>query len=166
MNDCKYGYDVHGNVAAISLIKCATNPNPDADQGRHVFTYSLYPHAGSLAGADTIKLAYLLNRPLFAVAAKRGTGELPEKFSLVAVSADNVILETVKKAEDGDGYIFRMYESRNRLTEFSLNFGFDIKSVELCDLIERPLSKVKHKGGTVKLTAKPFEIITLRVRVK
>jgi alpha-mannosidase len=170
MNDCKYGYDVHGNIAAISLIKCATSPNPDADQGYHKFTYSLYPHSGSLAGADTIKLSYLLNRPLRAVKAQKGSGELPENYSLVSCEADNVILETVKKAEDGDGYIFRMYEAKNRRTDFTLRFGFDIKSVELCDLIENPISPVELNGSgntnTVSLTAKPFEILTLRVRNK
>ena len=164
MNDCKYGYDVHGDTACISLIKCATHPNPDADQGHHVFTYSLYPHVGSLDKADTQKLAYLLNRPLRPVAARHGSGELPEYYSLVSVDADNVFLETVKKAEDGEGYILRMYEAKNKLTHFKLHFGIDVKSATLCDLLERPVSQLKLENQTMNLTAKPFEILTVRVK--
>ncbi|NLW73864.1 MAG: alpha-mannosidase [Clostridiales bacterium] len=163
MNDCKYGYDVHGDTVCISLIKCATHPNPDADQGRHVFTYSLHPHAGSLAESDTQKLAYLLNHPLRPVAARHGSGELPESYSLVSVDSDNIFLETVKKAENGDGYILRMYEAKNKLTRFCLHFGFDVRSATLCDLLERPVSELRLENNTLCLVAKPFEILTVRV---
>ena len=45
-------------------------------------------------------------------------GNAPEgRFSLVSVDQPNVILETVKKAEDGQGTIVRMYESENARTK-------------------------------------------------
>jgi alpha-mannosidase len=44
LNDCKYGYDVRGDVMRLSLIKSATMPDSGADQGHHRFTYSLLPH--------------------------------------------------------------------------------------------------------------------------
>lgn len=163
MNDCKYGYDVHGDTASISLIKCALHPNPEADQGHHAFTYSLYPHSGSFAAADTIRLSYMLNRPMTAMRASAGDGGLPEEFSLVSCGDDGVIIETVKPAEDGNGFILRMYESRNRRSDVKLTFGVGIKSAALCDLLEREERGLVVEGRAVSLSAKPFEIITLRI---
>jgi alpha-mannosidase len=50
LNDCKYGYDVRGDVLRLSLIKSATMPDSGADQGHHRFTYALLPHAGDTRG--------------------------------------------------------------------------------------------------------------------
>ena len=44
LNDGKYGYDVHGNVLRLSLLRATTSPDPWADRGVHTFTYSLLPH--------------------------------------------------------------------------------------------------------------------------
>ena len=63
-------------------------------------------------------LAYKLNQPLMTVvyAQECGKDACPESFSFASVNAGNVILETVKKAEDGNGTVLRMYESENSYT--------------------------------------------------
>jgi alpha-mannosidase len=45
LNDCKYGHDIKDNVIRLTLLKSATYPDVEADQGEHVFTYSLLPLA-------------------------------------------------------------------------------------------------------------------------
>ena len=67
LNDCKYGHDVHGNLMQLTLLKRPTYPNEVADQGHHSFTYSLLPHRGPLSESDTVRQAYLLNYPMYAV---------------------------------------------------------------------------------------------------
>ncbi len=47
LNDSKYGYDAKDNVLRLSLLRAPEWPDPNADQGHHEFTYSLYPHAGT-----------------------------------------------------------------------------------------------------------------------
>jgi len=66
LNDCKYGYDIKDNVMRLTLIKSGIDPDPEADQGRHVFTYSLLPHAGGWREGDVTRAAYELNWPAFA----------------------------------------------------------------------------------------------------
>ena len=61
----------------LSLLKSATYPDTEADQGRHVFTYSLLPHSGGLREGGAVQEAYCLNQPLLAVPAAGG-GPLPE----------------------------------------------------------------------------------------
>ena len=41
LNDCKYGYDIHGNVMRLSLLRGPGWPDPESDQGSHRFSYAL-----------------------------------------------------------------------------------------------------------------------------
>ena len=94
LNDCKYGHDIHDGVIRLTMLKCGTYPNPDADKCHHTFTYSLYPHAGNYREAGTIQQAYLLNQPMTAFKLQKQSGTLPESYSLLSLDCDNVIAET------------------------------------------------------------------------
>lgn len=128
LNDCKYGYHAEGNEIAITLLKCGTYPNVEADQGLHTFTYSLYPHRDGFRQGGTIQQAYLLNRPLSCLLTK-GTGDLPAEYSLVSCDCENIIIETVKQAENGDGIIVRLYDAWGKKSTPVLTFGFDVKKL-------------------------------------
>ena len=163
MNDCKYGYNIHDGVMGLSLIKCATDPYPEADIGEHKFTYSIYPHAGTVEQCDVEALAYEMNKPLMAVKVGAQKGSLPESFSMISVDQKNIIIETVKKAEKDDATIVRMYECTNSKTPCKVTLGIPAKSVKLCDLQENELETLEVKNGTVALTLKPYEILTLKI---
>ena len=116
LSDSKYGWDIKGNVMRLTLLKGAISPDPDADRGRHLFSYALYPHAGDWRAAETVRRAYEFNVPVLSTPAREenaaGDGEaLPASFSLVSADAPNLIVETVKKAEDEDALIVRLYEA-------------------------------------------------------
>ena len=164
LNDCKYGHDIHDGVMQLTLIKCATYPNPYADQGAHDFTYSLYPHAGNFCAADTVRAAYDLNQPMSVYEGKAGDGTLPQNYSMISCNSDNVILETVKESEDGNDLIVRMYESKNMRTSVKLTLGFDAKEVHLANLMEDEGAPLSLDGRTVCLKVEPFEIVTLRIK--
>ena len=83
LNDCKYGHDVKDNVIRITLLKSGIEPDPNADQGHHEFTYSLLPHAGDWYAADTAREAYELNYPLRAAYADAPGGSLPSAESFI-----------------------------------------------------------------------------------
>ncbi len=77
LNDSKYGYDAKDNVLRLSLLRAPEWPDPNADQGHHEFTYSLYPHAGTWREAMTVRQGYDLNYPLLAVTTTQHPGTLP-----------------------------------------------------------------------------------------
>ncbi|MEX2540989.1 MAG: alpha-mannosidase, partial [Trueperaceae bacterium] len=64
LNDCKYGHDVKDNVMRLTLIKSPISPDPQADKGRHRFTYALLPHAGTWREGEVLPHGYALNLPL------------------------------------------------------------------------------------------------------
>ncbi len=162
LNDCKYGYGIHENVMSLSLLKAATYPNPEADRGMHTFTYSLYPHTGGFVDGGTVKESYLLNMPMETAVLGKNEGKLPEEYSLVSVDAENVALETVKKAESDDSTIIRMFEFENKKTETEIEFGFDVKELYLCDLLENASEKLEVCGNKARIKLSNYEIVTLK----
>jgi alpha-mannosidase len=167
LNDCKYGHDVQGNVMRLSLLRGPTYPDPQADQGEQHFTYSLLPHAGGWDAGGTISAAYALNDPLLAFAAQRsadGAQALPGALpSLVECDAPNIVIETVKQAEDGQGLIVRLYESHRRRGEVTLTAGFQLASVYRTNLLEENQAALTPQGRQVTLFVRPYEIVTLRL---
>jgi alpha-mannosidase len=163
LNDCKYGYDVRDNVMRISLLRGTTMPDPEADLGEHRFAYSLFPHAGTW-GTKTIAAAYALNDPLIVAGGQR-SGELPisNLQPLISIDRPNIVIETVKQAEDGDGIIVRFYESQRERGPVTLTTGFDLASAWRTNLLEENQAALTPDGNSVTLSVKPYEIVTLRL---
>lgn len=164
LNDCKYGHSALQGEIGLTLIKSATDPNPDADQGEHVFTYSLFPHLGGWREAGTLWKAYDLNHPApVRVLGENPGGSLPPACSFLRVEGENAVAETMKIAEDGSGVIIRLYEAYGRRAGIRLKFCQAPRSARLCDLMEREEAPADLRGNEVRLTARPYELITLKV---
>lgn len=164
LNDCKYGHSVKNGEMGLTLIKAGTYPNTDADMGVHEFTYSIYPHPGRWQEAATVEMAYGLNVPT--VTALMPEGRAGNSWSLVSIDQPNCFFETIKKAEDGDGYILRIYENRNTRTRMNVRLGFAVGSVEECDLLEQPVRQVDFEEYGFDDFIKPYEIKTYRLRIR
>ena len=191
LNDCKYGHDIRDNILRLSLLRAPTVPDPEADQGEHHFTYSLLPHAGGWE-AGTAAEAYRLNDPVIGfrcpVIGDRSPvigdrlpviGEplpmdsetpitdyrspITDHRSLLTSSAPNIIIETVKRAEDGNGLIVRFYESQRRRANVTLTCAFPLEQVELVNLLEETQQTLIPDGDHVTLFVKPYEIVSLRL---
>ena len=167
LNDCKYGHDIHDNVMRITLLRSPTMPDPMADFGEHQFKYSLYPHAGSW-NEDTQREAYLLNDPIIgyqsSVNSSQSSVSSPQ--SLVSVSSPNVIIETVKRTEDGNGLIVRLYESQRKRGQVRVRFGRAVDSAWITNLLEENESVLSVENDSISLNLKPYQIATLRVKFK
>lgn len=165
LNDCKYGCHVHDGVIGLSLLKSATYPNPDADKERHTFTYSLYPHIGGWREAGTVVQAYQLNNPPLSVIKPNDGGILPSAHSFISCEQENVIIEAVKKAEEGGSTIVRLYECFNRTTRAGLRIGQKVSSVQQCDMLEQAEESltVPKEGEVLEIGFKPYEIKTLKI---
>ena len=162
LNDCKYGHSVKDGVIALTLIKSGIEPNPTTDQEEHFFTYALYPHAGDWREGGTVRQAYCLNQPAYAFPG----GEAGSQYSLARVADGNVVLETVKAAEDKDGWILRLYETDNARTLTRLWWGRPIQSVEEVNCIEERLGDVPFCENSFEFVIRPYEIKTFRIREK
>lgn len=158
LNDCKYGYDIKDNVMRLSLIKSATVPDAQADQGRHAFTYSLLPHRGDWREAEVVREAWALNSPLFALAGA------PERsgLSMLRLDAGFVMINAVKKAEYADEAVIRLHEYKGARGTVALASDLAIASWQETDLLERPTGPLSTEN-VIRLDFKPYEIKTVKV---
>jgi alpha-mannosidase len=172
-NDSTYGHDITrhardagGTYSLVrqTLLRAPLFPDPEADQGEHLLRSSIV--VGDVGAA--IEAGYRLNLPL-----RPAPGVAGEP--LVSVSDPAVVVETVKLAEDGSGdVVVRLYESRGARASATLAAAFDFTAVTPTDLLERrvadPLATgareavdgADRNAGTVPLSLRPFELVTLR----
>lgn len=166
INDCKYGVSVRGGLIGMSMLKSAIHPNPDADKEMHEFTYSIYPHQGDWRVAGTVTQAYQVNNPLTAVWKENETGSESPVYSFVSSDQENAVVEVVKKAEDSDDVIVRLYECYNRRTPVTLTFGKKLDKVYECNMMEEGEIPVEFSENQAVFEMKPYEIKTLKVKMK
>jgi alpha-mannosidase len=160
LTDASYGYSTFGNVMSLSLLRGPETPDPGADIGTHRIRYALYPHPGDWRQAGTVAQALRFNRPV--LWAPPDVDAVLEK-PLVETASANVIIDTIKPAEDEDGFVVRLYESHGSATEATFSFGVPIKSAVLSNTLEDRLAPLAVEGNAVRLSLRPFQIATLRV---
>ncbi|MBR4748619.1 MAG: alpha-mannosidase [Abditibacteriota bacterium] len=159
INDCKYGLSAEEKNLSLTLLKSGTHPDPRGDNGEHFFRYALLPH-GAFSAESVIRPAYEFNE-----APVETPGVRAEAAGLLSVSKPNVIVEAVKKTEDGSGITVRMYEAEKTGVCCDLECGFDFASASITNLLEEELEPAAADGRTVHLSFRPFEIKTLVFRL-
>jgi alpha-mannosidase len=165
LTDSTYGHDVSRTTrpdggttttVRLSLVRAPRSPDPQADQGRHVFCYALLPGA---AIEDAVAEGYSLNLPLRVAP----VAEVPAP--LVTVTGDGATIEAIKLADDSSGdVIVRVYEAHGGRARARLVTGFDLAGAEIVDLLERRTGREFGVDGEVRFDLRPFEIVTLRLR--
>ena len=163
LNDCKYGYDINGNVMRLSLLRAPGWPDPETDQGAHRFTYALLPHAGDLRAAGVVAEAEAFNVPLTTQRAEPGAGSRARQASNVCVDQPNVTVEAVKKADESDALVVRLCEVWGARTSVRIALDRPLHSAVRTDVLERDIAPVRIAGGRAELNLRPFELVTLKL---
>ena len=180
LNDCKYGHDARENVLRLSLLRSPYPPPPEdagmgaqwnrpADQGKHRVVYSLYSHPGTWQDAHTPRAGWELNVPLSVVRVETPAhSEAPGVgASFVRIEPDSpVILDTVKKAEDSEDLILRLYESEGRRVQVKLVPGFTFTRAYETNLLERQEQPLPSRDGEIPLQFGPFEVKTVKLMLR
>ena len=159
-SDCRHGYSVFGNQLALTLLRGSELPDPQADIGRHRMRYAIYPHQGDWRAADTVGRALCFERPMLWA---KGQPRAPLRQSFLTAAPANVIVDTIKPAEDGEGWVVRLYESAGVRAAAALDFGADISSVWISNTLEDRIAALPTAGRGCRLSLRPFQIATLRV---
>lgn len=162
LNDCKYGYDAKGADIRLTLLRSPTYPWPEADQGEHRLRYAVLVHDGDKAAVHEAAEDFNMPLRLFAVRETDG-GDHACASPLVRMTTPGVALETVKRAEDGDGVILRLWETTGVRRSARIAVAERFRSAAVVDLLETGGESVGIDDGVVTLSFLPFEIITLKL---
>lgn len=169
LNDCKYGYSTHGNVMKLSLLRAPKSPDAHCDIGHHSFKYALFPHLGTFTDSNAvvqegIKFNVSILTQLVPTVSQ-------EKMSTSFFSLENaptVIIDCVKKAEDSDDIIVRVYESQGGRNLARLHCALSVKSCSIVNTLEEHISNVAvsnatSTGSSFSFTIKSFQVLTFKL---
>lgn len=160
LNDCKYGINVFGNSMNLTLLKSALAPDPVADKGIQAFSYAIYYWNGSFGDSDIVRQGYEMNRPVLVIPGDAGEA------SIFNIDAANIILETVKLAEDGSNdIIVRLYDAKRNLTHCIFSTTLPVIKASQTDMLERFQGELSVSKGKIELDFRPFEVKTLRLTI-
>jgi len=160
LSESKYGYSTFGNTMRLSLLRSPKSPDPQADRGRHSFAYALFPHGGSWQAAGVVAEAARFNSPLLMVPVAKA----PAARCLAAVDDRNLVLDTIKKAEDDDAMVVRLYEAHGARGTARLSLDFPHKSAAFCNILEEEQGPARIRGGAIEIPYGPYQIISLKIR--
>ena len=101
-----------------------------------------------------------LNHPLRVVRGGLAPGEWR---SVIEVDRPQVVVEAIKRAEDSDAVIVRLYESWGGRCRVVLRTSLPASRAYLCDLVERDREEVPVSDGRIELEVSPFKVLTLKL---
>ncbi|WP_125604938.1 alpha-mannosidase [Lapidilactobacillus bayanensis] len=158
LNDSKYGYSVKENVMSLSLIKSGINPDTEADQGHHSFTYSLLPHEGDFVTGHVEQVAQEMNNPLIVTAGKIAQ-DLTALFDFQA--ANVVDIDAIKLSEDQKSVILRFHEYTGQNGVVTVKPNFAYQSVAEVRLDEVTEVESLAKATDYQINVRPYQVVTL-----
>ncbi|HWE10372.1 MAG TPA: glycoside hydrolase family 38 C-terminal domain-containing protein [Solirubrobacteraceae bacterium] len=157
LTDSKYGYSCYGADLRVSLLRAPKSPDPEADMGRHELAYALVPHAGGWREAGIVREAALFNAPL------RWT-RLDRAGSFAAVEAGELVLDTIKRAEDSDDVVLRLYEPHGGRGVARVRLAAPVRRARRANLLEDDGDTLSlDEDGAIVIPYAPHEIVTVKV---
>ncbi|MBA2482367.1 MAG: alpha-mannosidase [Planctomycetes bacterium] len=162
LSDCKYGFSTAGDTMRLSLLRAPKHPDPQADMGRHVFSYALMPHALGWREAGVVAEASRFNAPI-----RWGKDGKDQHWVSYFATEDhragshNLVLDTVKKAEDSTALVVRLYECHGARGTAKLRSALPITRARFADILEEGTQAAVVHDGVVEIPYTPFQIITV-----
>jgi alpha-mannosidase len=174
LNDSKYACDVRNDTVRLTILRSPTQPAYNTDKGIHEVGYSIFPHVGNWKSGGVVRKGYEFNNPLipFIVAPTKGDAtakveKISKNSSFLHVEPENLVLTVLKRVEDGEGLILRLYETAGRETQanISLNLSRAVKKAFKTNLLEdeKMEDEVNVETNLIKFKVSPYEIATIKL---
>ncbi len=168
VNDCKYGHSADGNTLRLTLLRSSFGPDPLPEMGRHTMRFAILPHDGCCSISDAVRAGAAFNLPMNVASTDIHKGSLPASKGFVEVLSSSVMLAGLKKAEDSNAIVLRLYEVDGRAVEAQIRLrdiakpGAVAKEV---DLMEQPItpSSAKMEGDTLFVNIPAYGIASVIV---
>lgn len=158
-------YPVLQPVLLASRRSCHWLGNWFLDPGDHSFHFSIT--SGSGDWRNTYHSGTAASQPLLAVCGDmvKPSDGLPETHSFLNVDKKNVIVSTLKKADDDNNYVIRLYEMEGKDTQVTITFPFTIKKAWKTDMIEENPQEIGIVNNSIILTIGHNAIETYKISI-
>ena len=157
-------YPILQPILLASRRSCHGEGNWYLQEGDHHYRFSMTSHGPGWRNG--YKQGIRPNNPLIAINAipkSDAAASLPESMSFVSLSAPNVLVSTLKKAEDDDSVILRVYDIEGKDAEASLGFFRPVRSAEKVNIIEEDGTPLKPGKNGLALKVGHHAVETFRL---
>ena len=151
-------------ILLASRRSCHGEGNFYLQPGNHHYLFSFTSGEGDWK--NFVHSGKQQNMPLLPVTAKSQPVEngLPETMSFVTVDAKNIIVSAIKKADDDNNLIVRLYETSGLDTEVTVGFARPIKGLWKTDIIEQNPQGINAHDNSFKIKIGHNAIETFKVQ--
>jgi hypothetical protein len=143
-----------------------TNFQP-VQQSEILFHYSLTTHEGDWQNGGCARFGWGIANP-FIIDSVRGTQDgalAPDTMSFCSIDKANVLLTTLKQAEDGDGIIIRLIETEGKETMASVMLPhMVVAEAMITNLVEEDNDQASFSEHEIQVMLRAFGITTVRMR--
>lgn len=168
--DCKHGFSIEDNTVRLTLIRASYEPDPSPELGEHEMKITLQPVGDPVGVAQATAVGASLNRPLVVVNTDVHAGQWPAAGQLLNVAPAEVVVSGIKRAEDGQGLIVRLYNTTGRSVQAKVSLPADqwkpIRTVNAVDLNEQLIAKrpaLKFADRKVTVPMEAFDIQSIKI---
>jgi alpha-mannosidase len=169
VNAEKYGHSATTDTLRLTLVRSSYDPEPLPELGRHHIRYALSPHVGEFDPTAAMRAGCDFNHPCDVLSATAHAGVLPPVGTGLELLSPHLMLAGLKRAEEGEALVVRLFEFTGSEEEGRLRFPPALVSpgatVELADLLERPLSDqaVRWEEDELVVAIRPYDLVTLLI---
>jgi alpha-mannosidase len=161
INPTQYGdADLLQHVLLASRTSCHGAGNEYSQAGNHFYSHVL---TSSKAGeVDGSRISKQFNEPIKVIVnpEKSAKANLAETTEFFSIDKENVIITTVKKAEEGDGIVARMYDAEGKESTVGLESFFELGNLQHTNIIE------ENPEAVDKIEISPYGIETYQFEIK
>lgn len=178
--------DDNRNTIALTLLRCTgwlnrdilynrrrhlapVLPTPKAQCiGKHIFSYSIFPHSVTWEAAKVYQQAYQHNVPMKVLQKGVHDGVLEKEMSFLKCTPEELIISAIKKAEREDAIIVRLYNIGTSDIQGKLTVCEPIKRACIVNLNEEPTGEEisLDTSGTINVRVKGHQIVTIEIFLK
>lgn len=152
-------------ILLASRESCHWEGNSYLQTGDHYFRFSLLSHAPGWKNG--YRFGREANEPLQVVIRPgRGSTELPEEYSFVSIDSENVMISTIKKCEDDDTLIIRLFDAEGRDSDVKISLFGEVQQALLTDIIEEGGRPLVVEGRVVTLGVGHHSIETVKIKMR
>jgi mannosylglycerate hydrolase len=134
--------------------------------GRNEWNYAILPHEGDWEAGEVLSQADIFNLTMQAGEAGVHEGDLPWEASFVSVEPHQLALSALKKCEDRDSIILRVYNPTDKELDSVITSFWDIREAWLVNMNEERREKLTASGRSIRLTVPKKKIVTLELEVE
>jgi mannosylglycerate hydrolase len=181
INDGICEYEVMNNtrrIVALTLLRAVRNvicsefraatafPHEKGGQSlvAHEFRYALCFHDGDWDKGGVIRESRRFNVPVRLAQTGSHTGTLPVPGSFISIEPAQLVLAAMKKSENGNGCVMRLYNPTSRTVRGTVTLAARITKAGLVTMNEEEESNLAVSGGhTVAVEASAGKILTIEV---